>query len=129
VFQPIPLDEFVARTGLRAERDLGHAWENVRQVVSLRQLASIDAIEIMNLDYLRKLLDNVTVGEGNGPKVYDQCEIRLIAVSPRASSIGQTFVERKKYTARLEQFAPLLERFALGGGESAAWAHSSRSAN
>jgi hypothetical protein len=115
MFQAIPMAEFRRRTHLNGD-ELTHAWGSVDKVVSLRDLASISAIQIMPKQYLHNLLNNVVLAGGNKERVYEGCKIHIISLSPKAAEIGQTFVERSKYVSILENVGNLVADFATASG-------------
>lgn len=58
MFAPIPMEEFLKGTEISVTRDLEHPWGPVSHVVSLRNLRKISAVQLMHLDYLKKLLED-----------------------------------------------------------------------
>ncbi len=116
MFEPFPVEVFVERTGIIPAQDLAHAWGSVRVIASLRQLEEIDAIQLMTVDYLNKMLGRVVLAGGNRARVYEGCRFHQMAISPRAAKIGQRFIERKKYQALIENFGAVLGRFSVAGG-------------
>lgn len=113
---PIPADEFVRRTEINVHRDLHHSWGLAKQVVSLRALKTIEAVQIMPNVYLMKLLENTIIAGGNQERVYAGCSVTIIPVSPQAVRIGQRFIQRSKYTAILENFGSIFGQYSMAGG-------------
>ena len=94
MFETIDLGTFEKRTGLRAP-DNG-AWQRVVGIVSLRDLVSIERIELMNDEYLTRLLQGVTLVGEPGARPYEGCKIRRMRIDPEMVSVGQRFVEKEK---------------------------------
>lgn len=115
MFDPIDIEEFRRRAGIQP-RDLEHSWGNASTVVSLRDLAQVDAIQLMSMSFLKRLLSNVVLAGGNHERVYEGCDIHVMVASPSVANIGQTFVERRKYTSILENLSGLASGFAGAGG-------------
>ncbi|HVW82727.1 MAG TPA: hypothetical protein VHC68_02165 [Candidatus Paceibacterota bacterium] len=116
MFQPIPVGDFLARTELDPHRDLAFPLGSAEEVVSLRDLDSIDAVQLMPIHALEKILGHATLAGGNKARMYEGCRVRLMAISPKAARIGQRFIERKKYTALLEKFGSILKNFSIPAG-------------
>jgi len=116
MFDPIPVDDFLQRTQINPNRDLEHSWSSVKQIVSLRQLERVEAVNLMHTEYLEKLLLHARLAGGNKMRVYEGCKIHLISTSPNAVLIGQRFIERRKYRELLENFNSKFEQFAVTAG-------------
>ncbi len=115
---PIPADEFVRRTEIDLCRDLHHSWSSAGQVVSMRALDTIEAVQLMPIGYLMKLLEHTVILGGNRERVYAGCTVSIMQVSPQAVRIGQRFIQRSKYTAILENFGSILGQFSIQSGIS-----------
>ncbi|HEY0010504.1 MAG TPA: hypothetical protein VGB97_01155 [Candidatus Paceibacterota bacterium] len=115
MFTPIPVAEFLGRTGLDTEADLFYPRDSVTQVVSLRQLEIIDCVQLMHHQYLRRLLESVVCKDGK-THPYTGKWIGTMNLSARSARVGQRFIERGKYTALVERFQQILEGFATPSG-------------
>lgn len=115
MFDPIPIDEFRRRAEMNG-REIEHSWGGAQKVVSLRDLVSIDAIQLMSLVYLEKLLSHVVLEGGNNERVYADCKIHIMQANPSVANIGQTFVERSKCQNILENVGNIVEQFATPSG-------------
>lgn len=115
MFEPITLAEFRLRTELSG-KELDHPWRKVELVVSLRDLACVDAIQIMPKRYLEGLLSHVVLKGGNKERVYHGCNVSIISLSPKVAQIGQTFVERRKCLSILENIGSVIADFATPSG-------------
>ncbi|MEK7628629.1 MAG: hypothetical protein AAB421_04420 [Patescibacteria group bacterium] len=112
MFDPIPIDEFLARVRLAV---LPHTTGECSEVVSLRQLASIESVQPMRRDYLRAVMCAVPLADGRGD-VYKHARITTLRVDPHAVRLGQTFVERSKYQQFLEGFEASFGAFCVARG-------------
>lgn len=106
MFEPIPFEEFVKRTGAEP-----HFTVTAQEIVSLRDIQpnTIAAVQVMPRPYLEGIIRNVVLEGDNKYKPYHNCEIALARMDPHDLQIGQTFVERKKYQSLLENFGNLLD--------------------
>lgn len=112
---PLPTEVFLQRTGI-CIRDLEHAWGSARLVVSLRELDSIQAVQLMSRAYRNKLLGSVLLAGDKCSRVYEGCKFETAEVSPRVAKIGQRFVQRGKYQALLEAFNVALRAYGVDAG-------------
>lgn len=115
MFTPIPLDDFAARTGIRA-RALADAWHGAERLVSLRDIATVTALQAMPIAYLEALLRNVTIAGDPNVRPYAACRIDQLRMDPQSLAVGQTFIERGKYRALLEEFPALFAGFSVTRG-------------
>lgn len=115
MFDPIPMEEFRRRTELSG-KELVHSWGSVGLVVSLRDLVSVDAIQLMTYEYLEMLLSHVVLKGGNKDRVYAGCKVRILSLSPKVAQIGQTFVERRKCLSIMENIGGVVRHFATPNG-------------
>lgn len=122
MFIPIDLSTFSERTGIGGEL-LVSAWADARQVVSLRDLRTIVDLRPMPRVYVEKLIRNIGLDGDPATKPYLGCEIRQERIEPSALMIGQTFVERAKYRAILEEFDGVFADFSVPRGISKLTAH------
>lgn len=100
----IAREDFEARTGIR--RDPDGPWSRADRIVSLRDLASVAAVEYMRIDdYLLPLLDAVTLAGHPDRHPYSGCRIVRTQVDPSVLLVGQRFVERKKCAVWFEDSA------------------------
>lgn len=111
MLEPISVNEFVLRTKIEVCRDLEHSWGSAKQVVSLRELKKVIAVQAMPTEYLEKILRNAIIASGNKERVYENCQFHTLKVSPQAVRIGQRFVLRSKYVSILENFGSILQNF------------------
>ncbi|MBI2108667.1 MAG: hypothetical protein HYT93_00595 [Parcubacteria group bacterium] len=115
MFDPIPLEIFQDRTGIVKNDFL--FTPNIKEIVSLRNIASVLQVHIMPIEYLKKILFNVSIVGDSSCKVYTQnCWMKRVQIDPRQVRIGQTFVERSKYQKLLEEFPSVFSGFAVPGG-------------
>ena len=115
MFQPIPLEAFETRTGIR-RNEWGAGWGAAREIISLRDMIKIVAVAVMPLDYLRRLLESVTLQGNPNEKPYRGCALRRVRMDPDNVLVGQTFVERSKYQAFLEDFQDAFADFCVTKG-------------
>lgn len=115
MFEPIPFDEFRARSGI-SKSDFLRGWDSVEVITSLREMVIVQSVQVMPFEYLKQLLTRVPLnGEGNH-QVYCGCEIHTARVDPSSLIIGQTFVERAKYQSFLEKFQDAFAGFCVTRG-------------
>lgn len=77
----------------------------------------ISHIQVMPKRYLIKLIKSVTLEGDISVKPYEKCQIKTVRLDPHNLRIGQTFVERKKYQALVENFSSILDgEFCINGG-------------
>lgn len=113
MFQPIPMDEFLHRTDAKIPE-----FPNKFQfVVSLRDIVEISAVQVMPLEYMKKIIRNVTLEGDSSYKPYKDAEISLARMDPHELNVGQTFIERKKYQSILENFGnALMQHYCVPRG-------------
>lgn len=114
-FEPITLATFRDRTGI-ASGDLLPSWHEVGTVVALRDLVSVEHVQSMTVDYLSRLVRNVTLAGDDSVRPYQDCEVRLLRIDPDAVRSPQTFVERSKYQRIVEDVSDLLGGFCQARG-------------
>jgi len=103
MFKNIPLELFSDRTGI-GRNDLKVPWEGVTQVVSLRSIVKVYSVQFMTDEYLGRLLHSVTLAGDADIQPYAGCKIGAFIFEPGIVQVAQTFVERAKYQALLENF-------------------------
>ncbi|MEA3249531.1 MAG: hypothetical protein U9Q03_04195 [Patescibacteria group bacterium] len=115
MFNPIELREFEKRTGNR-RLDYHNLWDSADRIVSLRDITDTYVVADMPLSYLGRILKNVTL-VGN-PRVYpyEDKDIQTLRVDPGGVRIGQTFLERRKILALMEEFPNVFEEFTTTRG-------------
>jgi len=116
VFKPVALKDFFKRTGISKKSFSLSSWQNAGQVVSLRDLKKITQVMAMPTSYLEQLIFNIGLLGDLDNKVYKGCGIKITRIDPNALKIGQTFVERKKYAAIIENFENIFHNFCLPNG-------------
>jgi hypothetical protein len=117
LFQPIPLESFQERTGIEAG-ELNAPWGKIAGIVSLRDIVKVISVLIMTDSYLERLLHNVTLVGSPDKKPYANCEIVPFKIQPGIIRVSQTFVERGKYQAILENFAGIFPMISAINGIS-----------
>ncbi|MCL5007047.1 MAG: hypothetical protein M1153_02840 [Patescibacteria group bacterium] len=109
MFNSLVIEKFTERTGLCVGGLIG-----ARQVVSLRDLAEVSDLMVMNKKYLEALLCSVRTSSGLAP--YRGCRtVSVTQIDPSTLLIGQTFVERGKYTAMMESIGNKFTGFCFQG--------------
>lgn len=110
MFDRISLEEFESRTGLSPI----FPSSGVKNVTSLREVdfTSNIVIQAMPRHYLEGLIRSTTLAGDLGTKPYQNCDIRLVSTDPSDLLVGQTFVQRGKYQALLEDFSSHLDNHA-----------------
>src|SRR3989344_2428552 len=103
MFEPIPIEIFRDKTGI-SKSNLSSPLGEVRSIVSLRHIKDVISVHAMPMDYLRKLLLNVTIAGDEDCRVYKNCKMLRMRIDPRGVRVGQTFLERPKYQNILENF-------------------------
>lgn len=114
----IPFDDFLFRANISRGSDFSSRWADIEAVVSLRALKRIDAIEIMPREYCRRLLEHTTLVGDKTVFPYRDCRITMIRVDVHDVAVGQTFVQRDKYAAILENFHGIFDGFSVSRGIS-----------
>ncbi len=104
MFQPIPMEEFLDRTKTK----IPSFPTTLEFVVSLRDITEISAVQVMPKNYLENIIRNITLEGDPSYRPYKNAEISLARIDPHELSVGQTFVERKKYQSILENFGNAL---------------------
>ena len=117
MFTPISLPDFEERTGIR-RADFVHLWDSVVRVVSMRAIKTVLGVQAMPRAYLEQLLRSVTLIGDRSCRPYEKSEIRLVRTDPRGVTVGQTFLERRKYLNFLEGFTSIFDGFCLPRGIS-----------
>ncbi len=117
MFTPIPIELFRERTDIGAE-DLEMPLAEVKAVVSLRSMRHVSAMLAMKREYLAKLLSHIPIAGDPKVKVYADCKITDYRFDPNQLRLGQTFVERAKYTAILENLSSVFSNFITPRGIS-----------
>ncbi len=116
MFVPIPLNDFESRTGLRL-RDLCPAWQpDDTKVVSLRDIVVVNSVQAMPVDYLSRLLDGVSLEGDPLARPFRGCRVDLLRLDPEILRVSQTFIERDKYRALVENFPNFFGDFCLTRG-------------
>lgn len=114
--EPIVFEEFLFRTNF-TERDMPFLQANkISHVVSLRDMASIDAMMIMPWHYCVSLISKIGLVGAPEIKVYARCPVHLEQIEASQLQIGQRFVYRKKYTAIMENFRHMFKDFSVKRG-------------
>lgn len=114
-FQPIPIAEFQERTDF-STRAIASLWDKAVQVVALRDLDRIDGLQAMPMEYLAGLLGNIGLVGDPATKPYRGKPFEMQRIDPRACLVAQTFVERPKCMALLENVTPRFAAFAVSNG-------------
>lgn len=114
MFKPIPFETFQDRIGVRLEKIGINEVRDIKNVVSLRDIHSICSVFAMRRDYLHKIVRNVKAK--NGEFVYKNCSLKTVRLDPHALKIGQTFIQRKKYVALVENFKDILSQWTVSRG-------------
>ncbi|MEK7464377.1 MAG: hypothetical protein AAB617_01215 [Patescibacteria group bacterium] len=106
MFESIPLDEFVGRTGAQPR-----FASTAQKIVSLRDIrpGTITTVQVMPRRYLESMIRSITLEGDENRRPYANCEIKLARKDPYELEIGQTFVERMKYQSLLETFEVLFD--------------------
>ena len=114
MFTPIPLNDFELRTGI--DKSVFQNGYRISGVVSLRDIVKVLEVRIMPVNYLKRLLLNVTLEGNPEEKIYQNCEITTARMDPSHLIIGQTFIQRRKYQAFLEAFHNTLQDYCVTRG-------------
>lgn len=117
MFQPIPIGEFEARTGIRTG-DLDSSYSRAVKVVSLRDVPHIDRIQVMSHAYLARLLSRVTLVGDPNRRPYAEADISVVAIDPKQLRVVQTFLQRRKYIDFIESFPARFRGFCMPSGIS-----------
>lgn len=118
MMRPIAFGDFLERTRLDPNLVFFKSNDAIRQIISLKDIAEIDALFAMPTSYLGQLLSSVTLVESPKIKVFDECAIRLMTFDPSQLCLGQKYVYRNKYIAIFENFERTFHRFLITGGIS-----------
>lgn len=114
-FQPIPIAEFQERTDF-STRAIASLWDKAVKVVALRDLNKIDGLQAMPMEYLSGLLGNIGLVGDPAAKPYRGKPFEMQRIDPRACLVAQTFVERSKCLALMENVTPRFSQFAVSSG-------------
>lgn len=114
MFTPIPIATFEQRLGV-SKNEIIKTPKDITYVVSLRQLVTIDQIQVMPSAYLERILQKVVL-QGTRTPVYDNCTITTCRMDPHNLLIGQTFIQRDKYQDFLENFSEIFSEFCITRG-------------
>jgi hypothetical protein len=114
-FAPIPLEVFQERTGI-AKKDLAPLRGRARKVVSLRDVVTAESVQAMPIEYLQRLISNVTLAGDPGVKPFAGLEIQMLRMDPDSLLVAQTFVERGKYRRILENISDFFDGFCVSRG-------------
>ncbi len=115
MFTPIALGDFESRTGLRL-RDLCPVWRPDARVVSLRDIVGVTGVQAMPVDYLSRLFAGVGLEGDPLARPFRGCGIDLLRLDPEILRVSQTFIERSKYRALVENFPNAFGDFCLTRG-------------
>jgi hypothetical protein len=113
MMKPLPFEAFEANTGIR-HSDLFRGWDDAQSVVSLREVGSVRGLLVMPRPYLCQLLRKVTIVGSVYP--YENAHFETVRIDPKMLTIGQTFIQRSKYQALLEDFPALFDEFSINTG-------------
>ncbi len=114
-FVPIDIVDFNRRMGISFS-DPSHAGSAVGSVIALRDVAAVEHVQSMSLDYLTRLLSNVTLAGDPTVRPYAGCDLKLLRVDPDGLLLPQTFVERPKYQRIVEGITDQLGAFTMTRG-------------
>ena len=115
MFDPLALDEFESRTGIR-KSDFSGIWDSADRIVALRDLTTVTGVQAMPWPYLEKLIRGVTLAGDRTRRPYRDGQIRQLRMDPRGLTLGQTFIQRSKYQALLEHFGDFFRGFCVTNG-------------
>ncbi len=110
----ISIEEFYNRTSLDLRETI--LTNHLVGVVSLRDIERVRHILVMRTDYLESLLANVVLEGDREKRVYLGCEIERMRIDPTQLMVGQTFVQRSKYRAILENLPNIYRGFQINHG-------------
>ena len=113
-FSPIPVNEFLTRTGIDLARIPG--CEHVELIVSPRDIARVEDIALMRNEYRNQLLESVGLAENRGQQLYRDRAIHQLLIDPRDLVLGQRYVYRPNYVSIVEELRDLFEGFGVRGG-------------
>lgn len=116
--QPIRFEEFLARTGLGEHLQNMLHTSGIQAVVSPRAISKINDLHAMPHEYLVQILSSVGLAGTPGIKVFRGAKIKCLRVDPDFVSVGQTFVDRQKYTSIMETFETIFRNFSVPRGIS-----------
>lgn len=115
MLQVISLEIFEARTGISRDT-MTPLWSNALGVVSLRDLVSVQAIQVMSEEYLLKILCSTTLEGNKSVLAYRGCTIQRTRLDPHNMLVGQTFVEHSKCRRILEHLSNIFDGFCVSRG-------------
>ncbi|MBI2120451.1 MAG: hypothetical protein HYT94_02390 [Parcubacteria group bacterium] len=115
MLQPIPLAIFEARTGISRDT-ITPFWSNAFGIVALRDIVSVQSIQVMSEEYLRKILHNTSLEGNEKLRAYEGCTIQRARLDPHNMLVGQTFVERAKCRQMLEHLSGIFDGFCVSRG-------------
>lgn len=115
MFVDVGMNDFKSRTSI-SHSDLFHSCADVEVVTSLRTLTEIKSLLVMPFDYLKQLLGSVTLVGNEHEHPYEHVKIDTVRMDPKQLKIPQTFVQRDKYQALLEDFSQVFHGFLTTKG-------------
>ncbi len=115
MFSHISLEDFERRTGIKVD-GLTPAWDSSARIVSLRDIKEIASVQAMPLPYLSRLIGNIGLEGDVATKPYAGLAIKRLRMDPNGLHVAQTFIERRKYRALLEDFPNVFEGFCVTRG-------------
>jgi len=115
MFLHIDMEVFEERIGI-SRKQLAHVWDHAEKVVSLRDMVKVESVQVMPLDYLRRLLVGTRLEGDTGEHPYKNCDIKLARMDPASLVVGQTFIERRKYQSLLEGFSDIFHGYCVTRG-------------
>lgn len=88
--------------------------EDVRQIIPLRDMRSIESLTPIPMEFLVYLLHHIRTVDNAFP--FADSRIRILRMDPRLLKIGQRFVYRENYQGILEQMSAIFQEFAVTNG-------------
>jgi len=116
--KPIEFGEFLKRSGITKKDAEFESWNRIEKVISLREIVSILFVSAMKNDYLLQLLRNIGLVGDPERKLFLDAKIMRYRTDPHELFVGQTFVQRSKYTAIIERFKDVFSGHDLPRGIS-----------
>jgi len=115
MFSHISLEDFERRTGIETA-GLAPVWDSAARIVSLRDIQEIVSVQAMPLAYLTRLIYNIGLEGDQGVRPYAGLTIKRLRMDPGGLHVAQTFIERRKYRALLEDFPCVFDGFCVTRG-------------
>jgi len=115
MFTPVDLTGFERRTGID-RRAFAGSWTEADKIVSLRDVRQVLAVQAMPRDYLKLLLESVTLVGDPTARPFAGKRIQTLRMDPHGVMVGQTFIERRKYVDLLERFPDVFGEFCMTKG-------------